>query len=98
MTTSLVPSPEDYVACKSWQKRCLLVSERRQSELCSLLGVKPAGLEMALLEARTYGMTHQVRQAMSQWMDSENELAHAMSLVDTAEAIHVEKAFKELDE
>ena len=53
---------------------------------------------MALLEARTYGMTHQVRQAMSQWMESENELAHAMSLVDTAEAIHIEKAFKELDE
>ena len=58
----------------------------------------PAGLEQALLEARTVGMTHDVRNAAALWLESENELALAMSLMETAEAIHSNRIYKELDE
>lgn len=53
---------------------------------------------MALLEARSLGMTHEVRNAAALWLESENELAHAMSLMETAEAIHANHVFRELDE
>ena len=53
---------------------------------------------MALLEARSLGMNHEVRNAAALWLDSENELAHAMSLMETAQAIHANKTFKDLDE
>jgi len=53
---------------------------------------------MALLEARTVGATAEVKRASELWLESENELAHAMSLFETAEAIHGNRVFKEMDE
>jgi len=53
---------------------------------------------MALLEARTVGMTHEVRNASALWLESENELAHATSLLETAEAIYGNRIYQELDE
>jgi len=53
---------------------------------------------MALLEARTIGTNAEVKRAISLWLESENELAHATSLFETAEAIHVNRVIKELDE
>ena len=53
---------------------------------------------MALLEARTFGITGEVKRAAGLWLESENELAHATSLFETAEAIHGNRVIKELDE
>ena len=53
---------------------------------------------MALLEARTYGMTHEVRQASALWMESEDELAQATTLLETAESIQRSLIYQELDE
>lgn len=98
MTTVEIPSPDNLIACESWHSRCLKLNQARLSSLCDLLGVKSSGLELALLEARTIGITHQTRQAVALWQDSENELAHAMSLLELAQKLHHEKSFKELDE
>ena len=53
---------------------------------------------MALLEARTLGTTAEVKRATSLWLESENELAHATSLFETAEAIHGNRIYQEMDE
>jgi len=92
------PSPDNLLECELWKNRCCRLNEQRHFALCRLLGVKPAGLEMALLEARTLGTTAEVKRASDLWLQSENELAHAMSLFETAEAIHGNRVFKELDE
>ena len=98
MSTTCVPSPENLVECQSWRNRCLRLYDNREATLCRLLGVERRGLEMALLEARTLGMSHEVRQAAAQWHDAENELAHALSLLETAEAIQHNREFLERDE
>ena len=66
--------------------------------MCGLLGVEKRGLELALLEVRRFGMSHEVRQTAAQWVDAENELAHALSLLETAEAIQHNREFLERDE
>jgi len=98
MSTCCVPTPESLSACRSWKNRCLRLYDNREMKLCSLLGVEKRGLELALLEARTLGMSHEIRQAAAQWVDAENELAHALSLLETAEAIQHNREFLELDE
>lgn len=92
------PSPDNLLECELWKNRCCRLNEQRHFALCRLLGVKPAGLEMALLEARTVGTTAEVKRASELWLESENELAHAMSLFETAEAIHGNRIYQELDE
>ena len=92
------PSPDHLLECELWKNRCSRLNERRHFALCRLLGVKPAGLEMALLEARTIDINAEVKRAASLWLESENELAHATSLLETAEAIHGNRVIKELDE
>ena len=98
MVTSAPPSPDNLLECELYKSRCSRLNEQRHFALCRLLGVKPAGLEMALLEARTVGMTHEVRNASALWLESENELAHATSLLETAEAIYGNRIYQELDE
>ena len=98
MNTTCVPSPDSLLECELWKNRCSRLNEQRHFSLCKLLGVKPAGLEMALLEARTLGMTHEVRHAAALWMESEDELAHAITLLETAEAIQRNRTYQELDE
>ena len=98
MTTTCLPSPESLVECESWRNRCIRLNESRTNSLCTLLGVTASGLEMALLEARTVGMSHEVRNAAALWIESENELALAMSLMETAESIQCNRLHMELDE
>ena len=98
MSTTTTPSPDNLLECELWRNRCTKLNESRHFSLCRMLGVKPAGLEQALLEARTVGMTHDVRNAAALWLESENDLALAMSLMETAEAIHSNRIYKELDE
>ena len=43
-------------------------------------------------------MSHDVRDAAALWLESENDLALAMSLLETAEAIHSIRIYMELDE
>ena len=93
-----MPSPDKYNECLSWKNRCLRLYEQRETVLCELLGVSRAGIEMALLEARTYGMSHQIRHAVANWIETENELAHALTLVELAEAIDNNRRYQELDE
>lgn len=98
MNTTCVPSPMNLLECELWKNRCSRLNEQRHLALCRLLGVKPAGLEMALLEARTCGMTHEVRQASALWMESEDELAQATTLLEAAESIQRSRVYQELYE
>lgn len=98
MGTTHVPSPENYIECQSWRNRCLRLYDNREAALCRLLGVERRGLKMALLEALTLGMSHEIRRAAAQWRDAETELAHAWSLLETAEALQHNRDFLERDE
>ncbi|QNJ29623.1 hypothetical protein SynA1524_01931 [Synechococcus sp. A15-24] len=43
-------------------------------------------------------MTHEVRHASALWMESEDELAHAITLLETAEVIQRNRISQRLDE
>ena len=85
-------SPSDYLACLCERNRALLVHDRAEQHLCSLLLCSRQQLDRRLLEHK--GSTRRsptVLQAEMALHKAERELDEASTLLDLAEAIRSQR-------